>query len=141
VPASDQRSIDFAQKRGEDTPVVPIYEAKLVNTRTLEEFELSQERTYLLELINPITGKVQHILEREYQDGSFDSVLVNVELETIVYPVVDFSLYGVAANEVFIEGQDAELDKVFEFEGYAYWVWQIEGEEDELILRMENRQR
>jgi hypothetical protein len=140
VPASDQRSIDFASKRGEGTPVQPMYEAKLVNTRTFEEFELSQGQTYLLKLLNPTTGQKWYILEREHEDGSFDSVLMNVTPDAIETPVSDFTLYGVEANEAFIEDQDPALDDTFEFDGYAYWVWQLEGGE-EIILRMENYKR
>jgi uncharacterized repeat protein (TIGR02543 family) len=133
IAATDPQSIAFAQKRPAGASAAQMYEAKLRSTITGEEYALAQGITYLIELVDPATGAKEHVLLRENADGTFDCVLVGVDVEDIVYPVTDFTRYGTPADEVYIEGiaphENLDLD------GWAYWVWMLDTQT--LILRIQ----
>ncbi|MDR0897964.1 MAG: Ig-like domain-containing protein, partial [Oscillospiraceae bacterium] len=135
IPLTDLDYVAFAKLRTPTKDTATLYEAKLVHSITGAEYMLAEEQTYLLELVDPATQAVQYVLLREYEDGTFDCVLVNVDINDIVYPVTDFSLYGVAANEVYIEGVEPNVD--VDLNGWVYWVWTLDNAE--LILRIENQ--
>jgi hypothetical protein len=136
LPAEHPDSIAFAPLRPEGAVPTRMYEAKLVNLANNKAFELAQQQVYLIEIIHPITGEEHRVLLQEHPDGTFDCVLVEPG-KVIRYPVKDFSLYGAEADEVYIEGIEPHVD--VDLDGWAYWVWHLDGAED-LILRIENRQ-
>ncbi|MDR0929149.1 MAG: InlB B-repeat-containing protein [Oscillospiraceae bacterium] len=134
VPANDPDFMDFMGQRTKTRDTALLYEAKLVDTRTLAEFKLPIGQTFLLKLIHPQTDEAMHVLLRENKDGTFDCVLVNVDIKEIKYPITDFTRYGIAPDEEYIEGVEPHSD--MELNGWVYWVWTLDAEE--LVLRIEN---
>jgi hypothetical protein len=97
TPVSDTAA--FARKLPQGKDLLALFEIRLIDTLTGEEYVLAASQSVSVTLQQSTSGKQGVVLYHEKADGSVERIAASVKGDTVTFSAKDFSLYGVAADQ------------------------------------------
>ena len=98
IPETDARYSPFFDKLSEKK-LLALYDIKLINTLTGEDYELSAGQSVTVEIAGTsLDGKDEIAIAHQKKDGTIEYLAATVIRNKVTFKVFDFSLYGVTAK-------------------------------------------
>jgi uncharacterized repeat protein (TIGR02543 family) len=112
VPANNNDNITFRAHVPGNKDLLAVFDVRLINTLTGEEYEMELGQTVTVNLSQNTAGKNGIVLYHEKENGTLEIIPATVNGNSLTFIAYGFSLYGIAANKVAPQGIQNSMPEV-----------------------------